>query len=293
MRAFALGLGIVVACGGEAHRDASPERAIAPDERDAGPVFARGRGVVVTLAEVEARIARTGESPSHAAEGLVDEAVLAARAHRAGLDRDAEAAAERRRVLVQKLLDEEVERRVTPETIPADVVARHYEENRRTWVHGEEVRVEHFLARLDERPTPEDEANGRAWAETILAAAQAAPAQPLEAHRSLVPSSAPVKIETLPPFSAGSVFDPAFEAPALALRRPNDLSAVVRTQFGFHVIRLLERLPAVNRPLAEVEGEIRTKILPEQRKRRLEALIGEIGRRRGVSVDTRPLALLP
>jgi peptidyl-prolyl cis-trans isomerase C len=59
-------------------------------------------------------------------------------------------------------------------------------------------------------------------------------------------------------------FDLDFARAALALREAGELSGVVRTRFGFHVIRLEERIAASARP----DAELRDKLGPEVQTRR-------------------------
>lgn len=67
----------------------------------------------------------------------------------------------------------------------------------------------------------------------------------------------------------------AFENAAFALKRPGDLSEVVKTEFGYHVIRLEERKPAERQPfeaardnlvkgLAESESRARRQVVLDQ-----------------------------
>jgi parvulin-like peptidyl-prolyl isomerase len=78
----------------------------------------------------------------------------------------------------------------------------------------------------------------------------------------------------LPPFSRGTMVRP-FEEAAFALR-PGEISEVVETGHGFHVIRLEERIPEVRLPEAEVRERLRERLLLEKRQaavtRRLDAL---------------------
>jgi peptidyl-prolyl cis-trans isomerase D len=48
---------------------------------------------------------------------------------------------------------------------------------------------------------------------------------------------------------------PEFEAAAFSMK-PGDISTLVKTQFGFHIIKLVDAQPEVVRPMAEVRGEI-------------------------------------
>lgn len=55
---------------------------------------------------------------------------------------------------------------------------------------------------------------------------------------------------------------PEFEKAAFALNKPGELSPIVKTQFGYHIIKLNSKTPASVTPLAQVKGTIR-KILED------------------------------
>lgn len=62
---------------------------------------------------------------------------------------------------------------------------------------------------------------------------------------------------------AGQI-DPTFEAAAFALTEQGQLSAVVRSEFGYHIIKLTAFEPAITRALTEVSAEIATTLRAEQ-----------------------------
>lgn len=65
----------------------------------------------------------------------------------------------------------------------------------------------------------------------------------------------------------------AFEAAAFALKQPGELSDVVKTEFGYHVIRLEERKPAARQPFEAVrDGLMKSLAEAEARTRRQEVL---------------------
>ena len=65
----------------------------------------------------------------------------------------------------------------------------------------------------------------------------------------------------------------AFENAAFALKQPGDLSEVVKTDFGYHVIRLEERKPVARQPFEAVrDGLMKSIADSEKRTRRQQAL---------------------
>ena len=66
---------------------------------------------------------------------------------------------------------------------------------------------------------------------------------------------------------------PAFDAALDQLKNPGDLSAVVPSKFGFHIIRLEERQPASSQSYSEVREQLREEITAKlQKTARTQAL---------------------
>lgn len=60
------------------------------------------------------------------------------------------------------------------------------------------------------------------------------------------------------------VMDPAFEEAAFALAKPGDLSAVVKSKFGYHIIKLLGVEPQTTRAFDVVKADVANKLKQEK-----------------------------
>lgn len=67
-------------------------------------------------------------------------------------------------------------------------------------------------------------------------------------------------------FFTRGVMDPAFEKAAFALSKPDDVSDVVKSSFGFHLIKLVEKKAAVNSAFADVKSSLAKDFLENQKK---------------------------
>jgi PPIC-type PPIASE domain len=151
---------------------------------------------------------------------------------------------------------------------------RFFEEAKRKGLPSdEEVRIlsERHWAEVDCPPTvsvvhaivlhPKDPAlaaAARSLSQEIRAVVLATGADELEAKVKAVPhdSKLDVRVEQLPPFTedgwiaeGGGRMDTVFSKAAYALPATGATSDIVETGFGFHVIRLLERLPEKRMPM--------------------------------------------
>lgn len=80
-------------------------------------------------------------------------------------------------------------------------------------------------------------------------------------------------------FAAGRMV-PEFDAAVAALQQPGDLSPLVKSQFGWHIIRLDGREPAVAQSYEEVRDQLMAAIVAKQRSQARE---GELNRLRGLA----------
>lgn len=69
----------------------------------------------------------------------------------------------------------------------------------------------------------------------------------------------------------------AFEAAAFALKQPGDVSDVVKTEFGYHIIRLDERRPARRRTFEEVRESLMREVAESTLRSKRRQLTEDIG----------------
>jgi peptidyl-prolyl cis-trans isomerase C len=77
----------------------------------------------------------------------------------------------------------------------------------------------------------------------------------------------------VPPQRVSGTLDPEFTRAAHALRQPGEQSPVLKTPFGYHVIRLDERLPAVKLGFEERRERLTDVVFALRAKTELDALL--------------------
>lgn len=86
-------------------------------------------------------------------------------------------------------------------------------------------------------------------------------------------------------FVARGAFDPDFARAAAALITPGQLSPVTQTRFGFHVIRLEERVAGHVVPKAELAGLLGPEVLTRRAARARRELLDQLRKGRVIEVD--------
>ncbi len=74
------------------------------------------------------------------------------------------------------------------------------------------------------------------------------------------------------------VMDPAFEAAAFSLKNPGDMSELVKSDFGYHIIKLEELKDSVAKPFADVEAEIQQEMVDQKAVDKFYELQSELER---------------
>ena len=156
--------------------------------------------------------------------------------------------AEKRKVKYA-LIDAQAIRQRTQVT-PADV-QRHYEDNQQQYSTPEQVRASHILLKTEGK----DDAAVKKQAEEILAKAKAPNADFAKLAAQYTEEDAgKTRGGDLDFFGRGQMAK-EFEEAAFALK-PGEISPVVKTSFGYHIIKVTDRKAATTRTLDEVRTQI-------------------------------------
>ncbi len=140
-------------------------------------------------------------------------------------------------------------------TVSPDEIKGAYEKNAKNYVAQEERRASHILIQASADAPEAEQKAARAKIESILQQVRKNPADfaKLAKEHSQDPGSGP-KGGDLGFFPRGAMVKP-FEEAAFSLKE-NQVSGVVRTEFGFHVIRLTGIKPGKVRSLEEARDSI-------------------------------------
>lgn len=242
----------------------------------ADPVLAETENVRVTTDDVmgdalriplEARKINLAkpESVLQLANNLAIRRELAMRAEAVGVDKDPGIAAALR-IAREKVLSDALIARIdaaakpTPEVVERLAIA-HYKSNATRFEAPAETTARHILIRSE---TPD----AKAKAEAVLAQLKAGADFATVAREVSEDPGSASNGGALGSFGKGTMVAP-FEAALDKLEKPGDLSGLVETQFGYHIIKLESRRPAGVRPYDEVKvvlrREVETKILNDAR----------------------------
>jgi peptidyl-prolyl cis-trans isomerase D len=164
---------------------------------------------------------------------------------------------------------------VNPESFAAEVeltdeqLAQYYEGHKEEFRQEEQVRARHILFKVAQQVGAEEEARVRAEAETALQRIRAGEEfATLASHLSEDPASA-LQGGDLGFLKRGEMVKP-FEDTAFGLQ-PGMVSEPVRTDFGYHLIKVEERQEAGYQPLEAVRDELRARLAQEEARRLAEA----------------------
>ncbi len=154
----------------------------------------------------------------------------------------------------------------------ADIQA-FYDENRELFDQGSQIAARHILISTEELETDEEIADARSRAEAIRDELRAgADFATLAQERSEGPSGP--RGGELGTFGRGQMVAP-FEQAAFALE-VGEISDVVQTQFGFHVIEVTEKLESAVVPLEQVSQNIGQYLGQQRQAEALAAYVDEL-----------------
>jgi peptidyl-prolyl cis-trans isomerase D len=151
--------------------------------------------------------------------------------------------------------------------VPEADLLRYYEENASRYTVAEERRARHILIKADKDSPAADKAKAKAKAEALLAQARAKPADfAALAQKNSEDEGSAQRGGDLDFFARGAMVKP-FDDAAFAMKT-GEISPVIESDFGYHVIQLIELRGGQKKPLAEVRPEIEAEVRKSLAQRR-------------------------
>ena len=198
------------------------------------------------------QMVETAEGRKEMLDTMVVRELVLQDAQKSGVDKSPEVSAKmedmKKRVVVEAYLKKKVEEQVNVSDADLQKI---YDQKKDKFKTDAQVRASHILLKTAKE------------AQDVLAQLKGgATFEELAKKVSVDPAGA--KGGDLGWFSKGNMI-PEFEKAAFALKE-GELSKVVETKFGFHVIKLTGKRPAGILPFAEVKEQLKAELLPEKQQ---------------------------
>jgi peptidyl-prolyl cis-trans isomerase C len=225
---------------------------------------------VKNLPEYLRAMADTPQGRREMLDTMVIRELILQKASKDGLDKGPELEEKlqelKKRLIVESFLKKKVE---TDAKISDADLKKFYDQHIDKFKTGEQIRASHILVKNEQT------------AKELLAQIRKGASFEELARKNSVDSSA-AKGGDLGWFNKGAMV-PVFEKAALALKE-GQVSDVVKSDFGFHIIKLTGKRPAGTRPFEEVKDQIKAALLPTKQQEIFQKIKEELKKSAKVTV---------
>ena len=228
-------------------------------------------------------------------EGQARIELLAREAVREGLQNDPDVVEGFKKALAQKVLLKHLEAAAPQPT--DDEVKAWYDNHQADYLRPETVQVQDLFLAADQKDAAKRKARA-AEAEKLRAKAVGLKTDAEKGFSELVKASSDDvltkniggDLRPLPPGDLQARYGAEVAEAARGLQAPGDISPVIATDKGFHVLRLKARTPAHALPLEEVKATIKNRLYAERRTAASDELMTRLKKESGYTLDEAALA---
>ncbi|MFH1837779.1 MAG: peptidylprolyl isomerase [Candidatus Omnitrophota bacterium] len=252
--------------------------------KDGNTILASIGGTVIRLTDFEERLSNlplryqeiVRKKKGEYLEELVNDTLLYQEALKEGLHKDKEVRGvieeARKKILVARLLKERVDDAIV---ISDEETEKYYEENSGEYMTPEIMRVSHILlpTRKEAEEILLDLSSGEGFEEIAKA-------------KSVDPTAQ--RGGDIGYFPKGQLI-PEFENACAGLEI-NEISGIVKTTLGYHIIKLTDRRPPELRPIVNVTEDIRTKLRTKKRRVLFNGLLDSLRKKTEIIINERALS---
>jgi len=277
---------------------------LAPKNKGGTPV-ATFKGGAVTVEDVNRQLAglppmvrmrlQGASARKDYVEGLVRVELLAREAIRQGLQNDPEVLETFKKTLAQKDLQHQLEK-AAPQPTDEEVKAW-YDSHQADYQRPESVQVQDLFLSADAKDAARRKTRA-AEAEKLRGKARALKPDDEQGFAALVKASSDDAVtrqlggdlRPMPPGDLEARYGSEVAQAVKALQASGEISPVVATEKGFHVLRLKARAPARVQPLEEVKMQIRNRLYSERRTAASDELMKRLKTEANFTLDEAALA---
>ena len=216
-------------------------------------------------------------------EILMKKAIVA-KARKEGFDRKPEIKEQLSYVFDNFISQEYLVRVVTAGvTVPEDDLKKYYREHEKDFLLPEQITVRHILISSLKEATPEEKEKARTRAEVILQRLNRGEDFAKLAGEVSEDQNSASKGGELAPITLGKTNSEEFEKAAFALKT-GQISGIVSTSYGFHIIKLEERLEKRTTPFGEARNFIYSTLKAELEQKKAQEYIEQAVKDAGMEV---------
>ena len=251
-----------VASSAACHPRARPAAAAGPD------AVAEIDGVSISLRDLRAEMVRSGKDARAALAGLIDLEVLAGAAARAGTATDPDVADARDRAAVQRMIERDLEPRLTRDAVPDTVLRQVYDKALSVFVHPRLVEVAMLSVYTGARMKDEPRARALDTARALDAYLRSHPPPTPDAFEA-VASQPSWKEQRVKHARLLQALDEPFAADVGRvvgqLKGPGDTTPLISAESGYHIARYVSERPPENISFEAARDRLRDQVLDRWR----------------------------
>jgi peptidyl-prolyl cis-trans isomerase C len=210
--------------------------------------------------------------------------VIVAKARKEGFDRKPEIKEQLSYVFDNFISQEYLAKVVTAGvTVPEEDLKKYYREHEKDFLLPEQIKVRHILIASLKEATPEEKEKARTRAEAVLQRLNRGEDFAKLAGEVSEDQNSATKGGELAPITLGKTNSEEFEKAAFALKT-GQTSGIVATSYGFHIIKMDERLDKRTAPFGEARDFIYNILKAELEQKKAQEFVEQAAKDAGMEV---------